>query len=94
MIKTFCVYKDSKYELDIDQIPFVIYGSEKDISNGFKEYIDIQGNKHLDIYCSEISDNEIDYAFEASILMEYQFKDIELRKNSVRCKSKTVFFEL
>lgn len=90
MIKTFCVYKARKYELDIDENSFVIYGNEKDISNGFKEYIDIQGNKHLDISCREISENEMDYAYEACVLMEYQSKKFEVW--SIRNKGENKIF--
>ena len=73
MSESYCKYKNKIFPLDIHSNTLELTSNEsEDINNGFKEYIDVLGNKHSDILIKEVSLDEVEFAYELSYKVIYK----------------------
>ena len=71
-----CIYKGKNFLMDIYNNKVELTSSKKeDLNNGFKEYVDVLGNRHSDILVKEVSVDDLEFAYELNYKVIY--KDIE-----------------
>lgn len=76
MSKAHCIYKGKNFLMDIYNNKVELTSSKKeDLNNGFKEYVDVLGNRHSDILVKEVSVDDLEFAYELNYKVIY--KDIE-----------------
>ncbi|WP_066891392.1 hypothetical protein [Clostridium nigeriense] len=78
MSKEYCIYKGKKFLMNIYNNKVELTSSKKeDMNNGFKEYVDVLGNKHSDILVKEVSVDDLEFAYELNYKVIYNNIEFE-----------------
>ncbi|MGG0658426.1 hypothetical protein [Rummeliibacillus pycnus] len=78
MSKAYCIYKGKTFILDIyNNTLELISNKREDVNNGFKEYVDVLGNRQSDILVKEISVDDLEFAYELKYKVIYNNIEFE-----------------
>ncbi|MEH7379335.1 hypothetical protein V7138_02480 [Bacillus sp. JJ1533] len=75
----YCIYKNKVYEVVIngDQLNLTSYDVNDKLTNGFKEYVDVLGRPHKDIFEKDLAISDVDLVFRKKINAIYKGKEFE-----------------
>lgn len=78
MSKAYCIYKGKTFLLDIYNNTLELTSNEReDINNGFREYVDVLGNRHSDILVKTVSTDDLEFAYELKYKVIYNNIEFE-----------------
>ncbi|WEG18945.1 hypothetical protein PQ478_10785 [Alkalihalophilus pseudofirmus] len=72
----FAIYKGNVYPLNVRDGNLRLRSNVKE--EGFKELIDIAGNKHNDIFIKQLSEEDVELAFEIEVLVVFKGEEFQL----------------
>lgn len=78
MSKAYCIYKGKTFILDICNNTLELTSNKsEDVNNGFKEYVDVLGNRHSDILVKKVSTDDLEFAYELKYKVIYNNIEFE-----------------
>ncbi|QUH30055.1 hypothetical protein [Vallitalea guaymasensis] len=78
MSKNYCLHRNKTYLLNITNNVLELTSNDiRDINIGFKEYIDVLGNKHRNILVKKVDMDEIEFAYELKYKVMYKGLEFE-----------------
>ncbi|RFB15384.1 hypothetical protein DZB84_13355 [Bacillus sp. HNG] len=74
-----CIYKNKVYKVSIngDRLNLISYDENDKLTNGFKEYVDVIGRNHTDIFEKNIAITKVDYVYRQTVNAIYKGKEFE-----------------
>ncbi|OLS38290.1 hypothetical protein BTR22_07335 [Alkalihalophilus pseudofirmus] len=75
-MNTFAIYKDKIYPLNIRDGSLRLRSNIKE--EGFKQSIDIMGNEHNDLFIKDLSEEDVELAFEIEVVVVFKGKEFQL----------------
>lgn len=75
-MNAFAIYKDKVYPLNIRDGSLRLKSNIKE--EGFKQLIDIAGNEHNDLFIKELSEEDVELAFEIEVVVVFKGEEFQL----------------
>ncbi|THE10568.1 hypothetical protein E1I69_18350 [Bacillus timonensis] len=75
----YCIYKGKVYKVTIngDLLNLTSYDVNDKQTNGFKDYVDVLGRHHMDIFIKELAISDADLVYRKTVYAIYKGKEFE-----------------
>ncbi|WOO36597.1 hypothetical protein R2R35_22850 [Anaerocolumna sp. AGMB13020] len=70
MSNIYCDYKNNRYKAKLRNENILITAKEK--QDGFRNYVDVLGNEHANLFMKEVNLDEVDFLYEECISINYK----------------------